>query len=58
MEDVLKHRVVVLEIETESINDAVLIALQFANRVQFVEEAPVAEQDAGVAACIHNYLIA
>ena len=49
---------VVLKIETESFKDAVPIVLQFANRVQFVEETPVAKQDTAVAACIHNYLIA
>ena len=49
---------VVLEIETESVNDAVLVVLQFADGVQFLEETPVTKQDTSVAACIQNYLIA
>ena len=56
MYDVSEHRVVLLEIVTERINEVLFIFFQTTDGVQLLEETVVAQEDVWVAARINNYL--
>ena len=56
MYDVFEHRVVLLEILTERINEALLVFFQSTNGVQLLKKSVVAREDATITAGMDNYL--